>query len=146
MAWNGSGVYGQTVIVDALGTAQSGLNLDLDTHKLALYDATKTPNYASTTPQYATTGEIVGAGYVAGGEEITGTALSHAAGIATWDGDDVEFLASTLVAVRGCDIYAALAGDPLILSMDFITEYNTSDGSLLLAVNPLGLMTVDYIP
>ncbi|MGS2641673.1 hypothetical protein [Streptosporangium sp. G12] len=148
MAWSGSGIYGQTVVVDALGTAQSGLNLDLDTNKLALYtDSRPTPNYSATTPVYITTGEVVGAGYTAGGKVVTGTVLSHAAGIATWDSNDIEFPSSTLADVRGADFYAdPLSGDPLILGMDFLVPVSTSDGTLRLAVNPLGLMTADYIP
>ncbi|MEO3856243.1 hypothetical protein [Acrocarpospora sp. B8E8] len=145
MAWGGSGLYVVT-LQDVLDTTQLALDLDLETHKLALYDNTVTPNY-TTDSAYSSSGEISGTGYTAGGKVVTGTALSASSGILTWDSDNVQWDSSTLTGVRGGEIYAdALGGNNLILGIDFGTAYATSDGVLLVTIHANGLLTVDCVP
>ena len=146
MPWNGSGIYGQTLIVDPLGAEQSGLDLVLGSFRVALYtDDRPDPDYSSTSPVYITEGEVVGTGYVAGGTLLTGTTLTHAGGVATWDADDVTWSGTTLSGVRGCDIYwDDDPAKPLVCGIDFQISYNTSDGDLTLAINPLGIITSQY--
>ncbi|MFE3452374.1 hypothetical protein ACFXJ8_25970 [Nonomuraea sp. NPDC059194] len=135
-------------LVDALGTDQLALNLAIATHKLALYDNTITPNFG-TDQSYSTTGEIVGTGYTAAGKAIlSGTLTVVTAGgtFATWDGADVQWDASTLTGVRGGLIHAdALTPKRLILGVDFVSTYQTNDGTLLVAWNSLGIGRINVI-
>ena len=144
MSWSGSGLYAGTLL-DVLDTTQLAIDLDLETHKIALYDNTITPDFAATAPAYATSGEIVGTGYTAGGN-TTGTAPSQSGGIVTWDADDPQWDNSTLSGVRGAIIYAdGLAGDNPIEGVDLGQAYNTSAGTLLLTVNVAGLAQIDCV-
>ncbi|SEN90133.1 hypothetical protein [Nonomuraea pusilla] len=148
MSWSGSGWYADT-LVDALGTSQIGLNLALATHKLALYDNTITPNFATADQSYSATGEIVGTGYTAGGAPITSgtlTVVTATAVYMVWDGNDVQWTGSTLSGVRGGIAYAdGLTPKRLILGMDFLTAYATNDGTLLVAFNANGIGRVNVI-
>src|SRR5690606_32750079 len=69
-----SGLYAAT-FQDVLDTTQLALNLELETHRVALYTSSRNPNYGQDTG-YSSTNEIVGTGYTAGGEVLTGTSLS----------------------------------------------------------------------
>jgi hypothetical protein len=145
MAWGGSGWYADTWNL-ALGTDQTAVDLELDTHKLALYDNTITPNYSATAPAYSTTGEIVGTGYTAGGVAVTGTTLSVSSGYLVWDGDNVQWTSSTLSGVRGGIIYAdALAGNNSIIGIDWGSAYETADGTLLVAWHANGIGRVNAV-
>jgi len=146
VAWGGSGWYADTWKL-AMGTTQLAIDLDLDTHKLALYDNSLTPDFSATAPQYSTTNEIVGTAYTAGGKVVTGTALTVSSGILIWDGDDVSWAASTLTGVRGGIIYAdALTNNNLIIGIDFTTGYSTSDGALLVSWSAQGIGRQDVVP
>lgn len=145
MAWSGSGLYAAT-FMDVLDTTQLALDLDLETHKMALYSNSKSPNY-STDVSYSSTAEISGTGYTAGGAAVTGTALSVSAGVLTWDCDNVQWTSSTLSGVHGADIYAdALAGNNLICGIDFGSDYSTSNGTLLVTIHANGVFTIDFVP
>lgn len=145
MAWSGSGLYVAT-FQDVLDTTQLALNLDLETHKMALFSDSITPNF-STDTSYSSTGEISGTGYTAGGTEITGTALSISNGVLSWDSDNIEWEGTTLSGVRGGIAYAdALMADNLIVGIDFGEEYNTSDGTFLLVPHADGIFAIDMVP
>ncbi|MFI6296867.1 hypothetical protein ACIBEJ_35120 [Nonomuraea sp. NPDC050790] len=146
MAWGGSGWYGDT-LADALGTAQIGIDLDLDTAKLALYDNTITPDFNASNPAYSTSGEISGTGYTAAGAVVGTATLVAASGFLTWDGDNVSWTSSTLTGVRGGQIHADyLSPKRLIIGIDFGTAYQTNDGTLLVAWHANGIGRWDYIP
>ncbi|MER6942482.1 hypothetical protein ABT294_00540 [Nonomuraea sp. NPDC000554] len=148
MAWGGSGWYGDT-ISDALGTTQLGIDLELDTAKLALYDNTITPDFNAGNPAYSTTGEIVGTGYTAAGKLVTGTVLLASGGYIIWSGDNVQWTSSTLTGVRGGIIladYLSPAARRLIIGIDWGTAYATADGTLLVSWHANGIGRFDYIP
>lgn len=146
MAWSGSGWYADTLTL-ALGTNQLGIDLDLDTHKVALYNNSITPNYSASAPQYSSTNEITGTGYTAGGKVVTGTALTTSSGLSIWDGDNVQWDSSTLTGVHGANVYAdALTNNNLIIGIDFTTDYATADGSLLIAWHANGVGRIDWVP
>ncbi|WP_379491261.1 hypothetical protein [Nonomuraea rubra] len=134
--------------MDALGVAQFTLDLDDDTHKLALYDNTVTPNFA-TDQSYSTSGEITGTGYTAGGLAIasaTFTVTTSGGTFATWDGNDVQWTDSTLTGVRGGIAYAdGETPKRLILGIDFGSAYTTASGTLLVAFNASGIGRVNVI-
>ncbi|WP_101788641.1 hypothetical protein [Nonomuraea indica] len=140
-----SGLYIST-LQDTLDVTQSGFNWELETHRWALYNSSKTPNYNDDIT-YSTVNEIAGTGYVAGGELVTGTTFSKSGGTLTYDSDPVQWTSSTLTGVRHVDQYAAaIAGDPLMIGFDLGTSYNTSDGTLLLTPNVSGLLAFDGTP
>lgn len=140
-----SGLYIST-LQDILDVTQLALDWDLETHKWALYTASKTPNYNDDTA-YSATNEISGTGYTAGGQAVTGTAFSKSSGVLTYDSDPVQWTSSTLTGVRHVDMYAdAVTGDPLMIGIDLGASYNTSDGTLLITPNVSGLLTIDGTP
>ena len=81
----GSGLFVAT-LRDVLDTTQLALDLDLETHKGALFSNTVTPDYTADTaygvaPYNAN--EVTGTNWAAGGVALTGTGLSAAAGVLT---------------------------------------------------------------
>ncbi|NRQ35977.1 hypothetical protein HII36_29705 [Nonomuraea sp. NN258] len=141
-----SGLYVVTY-QDVLDTTQLALDLDLETHKFALYTSSKTQDYNANSV-YSATNEISGTGYTAGGKVVTGTALSlPGSGVLKYSSDAVSWPSSTLTGVAKVDMYAAaLAGLNLIMGIDLGTTYNTSDGTFLLTPHANGLFQVDFTP
>lgn len=138
MAWTASGWYVDTLKLEFIEDIT--FDLELDTHKVALYNNTLTPNFAASAPAYSTTNEITGTGYTAGGSVIANTTVAVSGAYVVWDGDDITWTSSTLTGVRGANAYAdSLAGNNLILGISFGTDYATNDGSLLLSFNASGI-------
>lgn len=86
------------------------------TLKIALYTANADLN-ASTTV-YATTGEVVGTGYVAGGKTLTGVVVSQSGTTAYMDFDDVTWNPAVFTA-RGALIYNTSLGNLAVAILDF---------------------------
>lgn len=129
MAWTRSGLSVAT-FVDVLDTTQLAIDLDLETHKLALYDNTITPNFL-TDAAYSATGEMPATGsYVAGGFVLTGTTFTGTGGTTTGTSSFAASNWSQAIAVtsaRACWIYAdALAGNNLIVGIDFGAAFTSS--------------------
>lgn len=137
MAWTRSGLAVAT-FVDALDTTQLALDLDLETHKLALYDNTLTPNFL-TDSAYSATGEMPTSGsYVAGGFVLTTTTFLGTGGTGVSSASFAAANWSQAIAVTstyGCKIYAdALVGDNLIAMIYFGAAF-TSTGAGPFAIN-----------
>lgn len=152
MAVTVSGLFGAT-LVDALDTTQLALDLDLDTHKGALYDNTPTPDYNAAAASAAfgagafASGEVFGTNWATGGVVLTGTTLTFASGVMTFDATNVSVAATTLVNPRAYMLYAdALAGNNAIFLVDFDGDYPTVSGTFEITWNVLGIFTVDYTP
>lgn len=149
MAITASGFF-LTTWIDALDTTQLALNLDLDTHKVALFTDSVSPNFSTDTAYGASpydANEVSGTGYTAGGATLTGTALSDVSGTIKWDGDDVSWASSTITGAKGALIYAdALAGDNAILLVNLGSSYSTSNGTLLISWHANGIATIDMTP
>lgn len=143
-----SGLYIST-LQDVLDVTQLALDWELETHKFALYNSSRAPDYTANTV-YTSTNEIVGTGYTAEGELVTGTAFSKSAGVLTYDSDPVQWTSSTLTGVRHVDMHAPTVttpvDDPLMIGVDLGTDYNTSDGTLLLTPSVSGLLAIDGTP
>ncbi|TDD54595.1 hypothetical protein E1286_05240 [Nonomuraea terrae] len=122
--------------------------MDDDTHKLALYDNTITPGFG-TDESYSTSGEISGTGYTAGGAAIasaTFTVVTSGGVYAVWDGNNVQWEASTLTGVRGAIAHAdAETPKRLILGIDFGQAYQTNDGVLLVSFNASGIGRINVV-
>jgi hypothetical protein len=149
MAITASGLYVAT-FVDVLDTTQLALDLDLETHKGALFSNSITPNFTSDTafgvsPYDAN--EVTGTNWAAGGVALTGTTFTGASGTATFDATDVSVASTTLTNARGYLLYAdALAGNNAIVLVNFGADYSTSNGTFAITWNASGIFTVDLTP
>lgn len=146
MAWSASGLYVLTFI-DIFDTTQLALDLDLETHKIALYNNTETPNF-STETAYSATNEVTGTNWAAGGVVVTTTTVSESpTGSLMWDAADVSVASTTLSGVRGAKIYAdALAGNNLIVGINFGADYSTSNGTFGVQWASGGIFAIDLTP
>jgi len=152
MAFPSSGLFVVTMI-DVFDTSQLAVDLDLDTHKVALYTNSLTGADLVTDTAYGVgawnANEIAaGGGYTTGGNLLTGTALtSEGAGVVKWDATDTPWTSATFSAVRGCLIYAdALAGNNGIIAITFGADYSVTSGTFTIQWNASGIFTIDWIP
>jgi hypothetical protein len=93
-----------------------------DTFKVALYTAAA--NLDATTAVYSTSGEVVGAGYTAGGNtlviNVTPVAANNFAGIPTsyWSFANTSWTSASFTA-RGALIYNTTEGNKSVAVLDF---------------------------
>lgn len=152
MAFPASGLAVAT-FVDALDTTQLALDLDLETHKVALFTNSVTGADLVTDASYGVgawaSNEVPNAtGYTTGGQALTGTTyVSSGAGVTTFDATDTAWTASTFSSVRGCLPYAdVLAANNIILAVTFGADFAVTSGTFTIVWNASGIFTVDWIP
>ncbi|MGA4989887.1 hypothetical protein [Nonomuraea bangladeshensis] len=146
MAISASGLYVST-FVDVLDTTQLALDLDLETHKVALFtNSLTTPNFTTDTAYGVSpynANEVSGTGYTSGGALLTGTTFTGASGVATFDASDVTWSSSTITGAKGALIYAdALAGNNAIVLVNLGSDYSTSNGSLVISWSASGIFAL----
>ena len=149
MAITASGLYVAT-FVDVLDTTQLALDLDLETHKVALFTNSITPNFTTDTA-YAVSpydaNEVSGTGYTSGGATLTTTTFTGSSGTATFDAADTSWSSSTITNAKGALIYAdALAGNNAIVLVNLGADYSTSNGTLLVTWSASGIFAIDLTP
>ena len=141
MAWSASGAFRQTFADNLSGTIV--LNLDLETHKVALFGNGVTPDYdaAASAAKYGTGGtwttgnEVSGTGYTAGGTALTSTTVTTpSTGVVMWDAADTAWSSATISGIYGCLIYADALTTPVadqgILAVYFGgTNYAVTSGT-----------------
>lgn len=152
MAFPTSGLFVPT-FRDALGTTQLALDLDLETHKVALFTNSVTGADLVTDTAYGVgawaSNEVPnGTGYTTGGIVLTSTTfLSTGSGVITWDAADTAWTSSTFSSVRGCLAYAdALAGNNAIEAVTFGADFAVTSGTFTIQWNASGIFTVDVVP
>ena len=150
MAVTASGLFVSTSI-DILDTTQLAVDLDLETHKIALFSDTITPNFSTDTaygvaPYNAN--EVSGTGWASGGVALTTTAVDESpTGTLRWDAADVSETSTTLTDAMAGLIYAdALAGNNAIVLVDFVTAVSTVAGTLTITWAAGGIFTIDLTP
>jgi hypothetical protein len=150
MAITASGLFVLTFI-DVLDTTQLALDLDLETHKVAMFTNSITPNFSTDTaygvaPYNAN--EVSGTGYTSGGTVLTSTALSESpTGTIMYDAADTSWASSTITNARGALLYAdALAGNNAICLINFGADYSTNNGTFTIQYAATGLFTWDVTP
>lgn len=149
MAVTASGLYVAT-FVDVLDTTQLAIDLDLETHKGALFSNTITPNFTTDTafgvaPYDAN--EVTGTNWAAGGVALTGTTFTGASGTATFDATDVSVATTTITNARCYLLYAdVLAGNNAIVLVNFGADYSTVAGTFAITWNASGIFTLDLTP
>lgn len=150
MAITASGLFVLTWI-DVLDTTQLAVDLDLETHKVAMFTNSITPSFSADTAYGAAPyngNEVSGAGYTSGGTVLTTTALSESpTGTIMYDAADTSWAASTITNARGALIYAdALAGNNALLLVNFGADYSTSSGTFTIQWAATGIFTWDLTP
>jgi hypothetical protein len=99
-------------------------NFTTHTFKMALY--TDTASLSAATTAYTTAGEVVGAGYTAGGATLTVVAPSVDGTVALVDFADAAWPAATLTA-RGALIYNISASNRAVAVLDFGADKTASN-------------------
>jgi hypothetical protein len=150
MAITASGLFVLTWI-DVLDTTQLAIDLDLETHKLALFTNSITPNFSSDTA-YAVSpynaNEVSGTGYTSGGTALTTTTVTESpTGTIMWDAADTSWSTSTITSARGGLAYAdALAGNNAICLINFGADFSTVAGTFLVQWASGGIFNWDLTP
>lgn len=150
MAVTASGLFVPTWI-DVVDTTQLAIDLDLETHKVAMFTNSITPNFSSDTAYGVTpydANEVTGTGYSAGGVALTSTAVSESpTGTLMWDAADTAWAGSTIASARCAVIYAdALAGNNAIVLVNFGGDYSTTSGTFTIQWSASGILTIDLTP
>lgn len=112
-------------------------DLSTDVLKLALYKSTADIN-ASTTV-YATTNEVTGAGYTAGGVVLTGQSLVLASGVAYLTFNNPTWTGASFVT-RAALIYNSTKANRAIAVLDFGAD-KTASGNFTIQLPPAGSTT-----
>lgn len=140
-----SGVYGP-FLRDAIGNVKAFALNASDTIKYDLVSDTHTPNF-DTHDELADLTNIVTGTNWAGALPLSTPTFTIASGVAKFDGADVSVATTTLTGVEGVILWDdTLAGDPLIVAVDFGTTYATTAGTFAITWNASGIFTIDYTP
>lgn len=150
MAVSASGLY-LTTWIDVLDTTQLALDLDLETHKLALFTNSITPNFSTDTAYGVSpynANEVSGTGYTSGGTALTSTTVTESpTGTLMWDAADTSWASSTITNARAGLAYAdALAGNNAIMLVNFGADFSTTAGTFLVQWASGGLFNLDLTP
>lgn len=149
MAVTVSGLYVAT-FVDVLDTTQLAIDLDLETHKGALFTNTITPNFDTDTAYGVSpynANEVTGTNWASGGVLLTGTTFLGSSGTATFDATDVSVSTVTFSNARCYLLYAdALAGNNAICLVNFGADYSPNAGTFSIVWSGSGIFTIDLTP
>ena len=96
------------------------------TMKIALY--TNLATLDATTTAYSATNEVVGTGYTAGGNTLTGNAISYGGTTAWLTFSDSSWTTATITA-RGALIYDSSASNAAIAVLDFGADKTSTAGT-----------------
>jgi hypothetical protein len=149
MAITASGLYGlslEKILIDTLGAS-----LESETvNKCALVLDAYSQNFD--THDFLNdveANEATGTNYTAGGVVMTGTEVTLASGVLTYDATDVSWASSTIanaMAALGYVEVGASSADPLIFLSDFVTAASTTNGTFTVQWSGSGIWTWDYTP
>ena len=101
-------------------------NLEANSLKVALYDNTAT--LSSATTAYATANEVTGTNYTAGGEAMTGMAVTLDGSTAIFDADNVSWANATITA-QAAVIYNNSLSNAAIAVLDFGGNKTSTNGT-----------------
>jgi O-acetylhomoserine/O-acetylserine sulfhydrylase-like pyridoxal-dependent enzyme len=103
-------------------------DLDTDVIKIALYTSAATLSAATTV--YSTSDEVVGTGYTAGGNTLTGATVSLTGTTAFVDFSDTTWTTATITA-RGALMYNASKSNKAIAVLDFGADKTSTAGNFV---------------
>lgn len=149
MAVTASGLFVPTF--SAALTGGIALDLGAETHKVALFTNSITPDFSVDTASGASpynANEVSGTGYSAGGATLTGTTVTDSpTGTLKWDADDVSWTTSTITNARCALVYAdALGGNNAIALVNLGADYSTVAGTFTISWAAAGIVTLDLTP
>lgn len=155
MAWTASGLYVDNMI-DVFDATQLAIDLSLTTHKIALQNNSATPDFSADVT-WNSTNEVSGTGWATGGVALSAaaagatstapTVTESPAGSLMYDMADISVASTTLTNARAARIYAdALAGDNLIVGINFGADYSTSSGTFGIQWAATGVFAIDFTP
>lgn len=152
MTFPASGLFVPT-FVGALKATLNALDLDLETHKVALYtNAMTTPDLTVDTAYNVgpwATGEVAaGGGYTTGGITLTGTTWAHTTlGVVMWDATTDPSWATATITARGA-LYYANASTPKygIVAQTFGADISSTGGTFLIQLAAGGIFSIDFVP
>lgn len=133
-------------------TGNSPINMDLETHKVALITNASTPNFSASQAAAAYGNaqftEASGAGYAAGGQVLPSTTVTESpASVIMFDAADVSWPASTITGARAALVYADATttpvADPAIVVINFGADYSTNNGTFTIQWAATGIFTWD---
>jgi hypothetical protein len=101
-------------------------DMDTDVIKIALYTSAATLGEATTA--YSTSNEVVGTGYTAGGNTLTGASVSLTGTTAFVDFSDTTWTTATITA-RGALLYNSSKSNKAVAVLDFGSDKTSTAGS-----------------
>lgn len=147
MAITASGLYGLTLeklLIDALAES-----FEAEDNKVLMVTDAYTHNYDTHDFRDDITNEVSGTGYTAGGLALTGTEITLASGLLTFDAADLSWpnstIASAMAAIHFFNVGSA-ATDALGFLSDFVTAASTNNGTFTIQWHSSGIYTIDYTP
>jgi hypothetical protein len=150
MAVTASGLFLLSYI-DMFDTTQLTLDHDLETHKIALFSNSITPNFSSDTAYGVSpynANEVTGTNWASGGVALTGTTVTESpTGTLMFDATDVSVGSATFSSARCGLIYAdALAGNNAMVLVNFGADYSPSNGTFSITWSSTGVFALDLTP
>lgn len=150
-----SGLYVANFI-DVVDATQLAIDLSLTSHKLALLAVAATPNF-STDVSWSNTNEVAGTGWATGGVALSAAATGASStaptvtesptGSLMYDMNDVAVSSTTLTSARAARLYAdVLAGDNLIVLVNFGADFSTNNGTFGIQWATTGVFALDLTP
>jgi hypothetical protein len=130
------------------------LNLDAETHKVAMFTNSITPNFSTDTAYGAApynANEVAGTGYTAAGATLTSTTVTESpTGSLMFDAADVSWTTSTITNARCALVHAdALTtpvAKPAIVLVNFGADYSTVAGTFTIQWAAAGILAIDLTP
>lgn len=154
MAFTASGAFRQTFIDDWKRTVD--INLDLETHKGALFGNSGTPDFDDTAAHNAyngsggawvTANEVTGTGYTATGVALASKTVTYdtATDQIRLDAADSSWTTSTITARRAV-VYkdtGTSTTSPLLAQVDFGADVSTTAGTFQITWDATGIVVFD---
>jgi glutamate dehydrogenase/leucine dehydrogenase len=147
VAITASGLYGlslEKALIDTLGESW-----EAEDNKVLMVTDSYTHDYTVHDFRDDITNEVTGTGYTAGGIALTGTEITLASGLLTFDATDSAWASSTIanaMAAVGYFNVGSAATDPLWFLSDFVTAVSTTNGTLTVQWAAGGVATIDFTP
>ncbi|WP_431903618.1 hypothetical protein [Nonomuraea sp. bgisy101] len=136
-------------------TNQIALNLgdtSAGAFKLAVFNDTVTPDASQVDPAYGTaplnTGEVVGAGYTAGGLALTSVVYEEhpsQPGFMRWKCANISWSSSTIPNAKGGLIYAPGLSNRAVAFRSFIQQYSSQDGTFAINFHSDGVVKLGLL-
>jgi hypothetical protein len=156
VAWTESGIFYAT-FRDMLKNVIAG-DWGLTTNKIALYNNTDTPTFQADPSTYASTNEVSGTGWAAGGIAVSAGGAGSTSLAPAWSivgteptttlkftyGTNMSVASTTLANARGAKMYMdSLTPKANVVAIWFGgSDYSTSAGTFAITWNASGVITV----